>query len=1049
MIKTIGSRFKNTIFLLVTLCICFSMVFIQADFASSASKVWDFSVAGDYTYDSNKIEIVAGKAQLKAAGTWYNSNWGFRKPVTIDNTGGGALTDYQVSVSVTYESSMQADFDDIRFTDDDQTTLIDHWREEYTASTSATFWVEVPSIDAASNKTIYMYYGNSNEITQSNGSNTFLFFDNFNNSIDWQYSIDGDEDVWFHSGAVYDGSYFSGNDHAPYRMQQWDVDDGTLLQSQDIAGAVGSPPLFIGDYMYFHAGLRSDENTDSKLYKMSISNFSVYSAVDIQANSSVEVIAADNTYLYISEADKVSKRLLSDLSEFDSFAAQSPRGILRKGTKIYFKTLDNYFMVVDTVDMTEDWKIQLDVTTADTSYSVPIYDQNNNRFYAVDSNNNRTDGNVYSINPDTHSVDWTVNYVGYALTMTPAFKDDVLYVSIYNASGKGYHKALDITDGGNEIWSKQYDDDSGWGSWVLDDNYMYTIEKPYNTSEGDPSYFLAVDQSDGSVVAKEETDYTKLCNTPIITKGKVIVGTAGAVYAFNIGSGSDENVLYYHGDENYTNYYQDAIDEYFEFNLHNKWTHGFRGGTEIRDGYLESLSEVGWNSVKPLYNYPEDFVVEYKFNNDTESTHMHYFRYEGGSDYVEAQYRLSEDKMRIDDKYGGASHITDKAGVVMDSGVWNEAKYVLAGQNIKEYFNGANEHSVDLSGENASVSAELGLCYSATGRVDDYRVRKYAATEPTASLGAETGLYDNGSPTIYSKSTVSQNFTSLSAFSETAIKNGGEIKYQLSNNGGTTWYWHNGTWQVAADNYAQTNTAAQVNTNIASFPVGNGKLCFRAYLNSSGSQLVQLDSINVTYLYDSGGGGGGDDPSGSTSEDSIITYLASLANKEATVYLTPEFAFAAKSFSIECYPYHDSDQDQDLSIVMREGKKIKIYTQRPIFQGKTIPNAKLIINIASDKKITDTIYSDNEGNWEYQVEEDLEYGNHTIQIVVYDSNNSFYYTSAKYEFEILKSTDLDKEGAIEKLEKEIVDKNNLWWLVAIIGVVLTTVGIYYYQKKKK
>ena len=963
---------------------------------------------------------------------------------------------------------MQADFDDIRFTDDDQTTLIDHWREEYTASTSATFWVEVPSIDAASNKTIYMYYGNSNEITQSNGSNTFLFFDNFNNSIDWQYSIDGDEDVWFHSGAVYDGSYFSGNDHAPYRMQQWDVDDGTLLQSQDIAGAVGSPPLFIGDYMYFHAGLRSDENTDSKLYKMSISNFSVYSAVDIQANSSVEVIAADNTYLYISEADKVSKRLLSDLSEVDSFAAQYPRGILRKGTKIYFKTLDNYFMVVDTVDMTEDWKIQLDVTTADTSYSVPIYDQNNNRFYAVDSNNNRTDGNVYSINPDTHSVDWTVNYVGYALTMTPAFKDDVLYVSIYNASGKGYHKALDITDGGNEIWSKQYDDDSGWGSWVLDDNYMYTIEKPYNTSEGDPSYFLAVDQSDGSVVAKEETDYTKLCNTPIITKGKVIVGTAGAVYAFNIGSGSDENVLYYHGDENYTNYYQDAIDEYFEFNLHNKWTHGFRGGTEIRDGYLESLSEVGWNSVKPLYNYPEDFVVEYKFNNDTESTHMHYFRYEGGSDYVEAQYRLSEDKMRIDDKYGGASHITDKAGVVMDSGVWNEAKYVLAGQNIKEYFNGANEHSVDLSGENASVSAELGLCYSATGRVDDYRVRKYAATEPTASLGAETGLYDNGSPTIYSKSTVSQNFTSLSAFSETAIKNGGEIKYQLSNNGGTTWYWYSGGWQVAADNYAQANTADQVNTNVANFPVGEGELCFKAYLNSSGSQLVRLDAVNVTYTNvpvtptpvptstststpvptptptpastaNPEDGGGGDD----SSQDYITT---DAEGEISGTHRAPEFSLEAKSFSIEYLPL-SVEGDGSSPLVLREDQRIKIYTQRPLFQGKTIPNAKLIINIYSDQKITNTIYSDGEGFWKYQVSEDLAFGNHKIQTAIYNPDGSLYYSSPEYDFEILEPT-LELQKETEAQPDSQTNKTRIYIILTLI-VGIVGLGIYWYYRKRK
>ena len=1039
---------KSVVLALITFLLS-SVIFSQANYAQALSKTWGFTTASNYVYDSNKIEITGGKAQLKAASSWL-SGWNYRKPMVIDNTGGGALTDYQVSITVPYNSKMQTDFDDIRFTNTDGQTLVDHWREEYTTSTSATFWVEVPSIDATSSKTIYIYYGNSNAITQSNGNDTFLFFDSFNNSIDWEYAIDGDEDVWFHSGAVYGGSYYSGNDHAPYRMQQWDIEDGTLLQSQNIAGAVGSPPLFIGNYMYFHAGLRSDENTDPKLYKMSISDFSINSSVDIQANSTVEAIAADDTYLYVSEADKVSKRLLSDLSEVDSYAAQYPRGILRKGTKLYFKTLDNYFMVVNTADMTEDWKIQLDVTTADTSYSVPIYDESNNRFYIVDSNNNRTDGNAYSVNPDTHSVDWKVNYVGYALTMTPAFKDDVLYVSVYNASGKGYHKALDVTDNGSEIWSKQYDDDSGWGSWVLDDSYMYTIEKPYNTTEGDPSYFLVVDQNDGSVVAKEETDYTKLCNTPVISQGKVIVGTAGAVYAFKIGDGPGNDVIYYHGNENYTNYYQGAITDYLEFNLHNKWTHGFRGGTEIRDGYLESLGEVGWNSAKPLYNYPEDFVVEYKFNNDTESTHMHYFRHEGGSDYVEAQYRLSEDKMRIDDKYGGASHITDKTGVVMNSGVWNEAKYVLAGQNIKEYLNGANEHSVDLSGQNESVSAEIGLCYSSTGKVDDYRVRKYASVEPIANLESESSIYSSDQPSVYSKSTISQQFTSLSSFSESATKNGGEIKYQLSNNSGTTWYYYNSGWKMAADSYLQANAASYINSKISSFPAGStGKLSFRAYLNSDGSQLIQLNSVNVGYAIDSGGGGGGDDPSGSTSEDSIITYLASLANKEATVYLTPEFAFAAKSFSIECYPYHDSDQDQDLSIVMREGKKIKIYTQRPIFQGKTIPNAKLIINIASDKKITDTIYSDNEGNWEYQVEEDLEYGNHTIQIVVYDSNNSFYYTSAKYEFEILKSTDLDKEGAIEKLEKEIVDKNNLWWLIAIIGVVLTTVGIYYYQKKKK
>ena len=119
--------------------------------------------------------------QAQANGmSWYNSSWLYRKPITIDNTSGtSTLTNYQVQVSVTYDSHMQSDFDDIRFTDSDGAALIDHWRETYTTSTSATFWVEVPSIATSSTITIYMYYGNSTATSASNGDNTFDFFDDF------------------------------------------------------------------------------------------------------------------------------------------------------------------------------------------------------------------------------------------------------------------------------------------------------------------------------------------------------------------------------------------------------------------------------------------------------------------------------------------------------------------------------------------------------------------------------------------------------------------------------------------------------------------------------------------------------------------------------------------------------------------------------------------------------------------------------------------------------------------------------------------------------
>jgi hypothetical protein len=148
----------------------------------AATKTWDFGSSLDYDFDDVKIEVTSGQAQLKATGspTWYNASWTKRAPVTIDNTSNAStLTDYEVQVDVIYDSDMQADFDDIRFTDDDGTALLSHWIEIYTASTAATFWVNIPSIPASSNKTIYVYYGNSAAISASDIQTAFLLGDDF------------------------------------------------------------------------------------------------------------------------------------------------------------------------------------------------------------------------------------------------------------------------------------------------------------------------------------------------------------------------------------------------------------------------------------------------------------------------------------------------------------------------------------------------------------------------------------------------------------------------------------------------------------------------------------------------------------------------------------------------------------------------------------------------------------------------------------------------------------------------------------------------------
>jgi hypothetical protein len=75
---------------------------------------------------------------------------------------------------VAYDGDMQSDFDDLRFTQADGTTLIDAWLEEKTDSTSAIVWVEFPTTPANTvTEDYYMYYGNAGGNVW-NGTNTFL-----------------------------------------------------------------------------------------------------------------------------------------------------------------------------------------------------------------------------------------------------------------------------------------------------------------------------------------------------------------------------------------------------------------------------------------------------------------------------------------------------------------------------------------------------------------------------------------------------------------------------------------------------------------------------------------------------------------------------------------------------------------------------------------------------------------------------------------------------------------------------------------------------------
>ncbi|RZA26793.1 MAG: LamG domain-containing protein [Proteobacteria bacterium] len=87
----------------------------------------------------------------------------------------------------------------------------------------------------------------------------------------------------------------------------------------------------------------------------------------------------------------------------------------------------------------------------------------------------------------------------------------------------------------------------------------------------------------------------------------------------------------------------------------------------------------------------------------------------------------------------------------------------------------------------------------------------------------------------------------LYTFAATATCTGG-IKYQLSADG-TNWAYYSGSaWVAAADDYTETNSAADLNTNAGTFAstMGRGATYLRTYFSSDGTTPCSIDSATAT-----------------------------------------------------------------------------------------------------------------------------------------------------------------------------------------------------------
>ena len=144
------------------------------------------------------IEVKGDSGEYSLLDPWWNSNWLYRRNITITELSGKNLTDYQVLINLTYDSDMQSDFSDIRFTwynaTDGTETEASYYVDDYVSSNYADVWVKVPEIPANGSTTVYVYYGNQTPVTSESTINTFTWVnrDMYENAI-WHIddTVDG------------------------------------------------------------------------------------------------------------------------------------------------------------------------------------------------------------------------------------------------------------------------------------------------------------------------------------------------------------------------------------------------------------------------------------------------------------------------------------------------------------------------------------------------------------------------------------------------------------------------------------------------------------------------------------------------------------------------------------------------------------------------------------------------------------------------------------------------------------------------------------------
>jgi len=826
--------------------------------------------------------------------------FGYRKKVTLDNTGGDSLADVAVQFDVTYEAGkMNADYSDLRFVDTDGSKL--RYRIISSDGAKATVFVRVPVIPENSKKDIYLYYGNTNATSEGDASMTgegiagpttgliaYWRFNEGSGNITADLSGNGNIGVITGGAEWVDGKYgkaLAFNSKYQYCIRDWpdftlgahtfsfwykpDITSGSW---HDIISVIGSETSRM--HMYY-----------GKFYWYNILGGGSPGYV-----TAPTVIRAGEWYHVVASYDGSDIVEIYINGTLDKTAAIGSR----TGTSTKLTVGCDGEVTNGIVDEVAIYNRALDENEIQQLYSDEVGLQLTTAFAAEESQPaiDRTiigKAGAYELKFDGQGLSGLINGTDVVSTLDYNIDQLMHAAFIYDGSDAklyidGVEKASASLTGAINTNANDIIIGEGIEGLVDDVRIWNTALIPGTLSEYKDKYLYG--NETGLVMylpCNEDTGTAASDLTANANNGTLANGAGWIENPFSYSNGAP--VALYHMDEAGGPYTDDSSGNGLNLTLDGAtWPDtpsdltGFSTGTSVE---FNGVTAYAYTSDNAVLDIQKKVSIEAWIKPD-DNLNPHVVVLKGNDAESRWNYKLTQSgNTFVFSFHNGETYSFAPSGVLMQAGSIYQlvATYDQEAGEMKLYLNGALVHSESVTAlmipndDNLIVGREASDQNAFDGLIDEVRIYRralsgdevlhhYQHRQHYVNMPTELNIYEPpqeegvaayalNNPVIQPVFGVFYSNKNIAEFlAVTNEPHNTAAKFQISYNG-FDWYWHNGaSWAQVQAGYSQTNTGSEVNTNLGDFLDSHpdGDFYYRAYMHVEPGvfKTPSLDYVQLT-----------------------------------------------------------------------------------------------------------------------------------------------------------------------------------------------------------